>query len=645
MNPIRLSIDWTDATSGMSDVRFRHRFGTGSWSGWNDSIGSSGDTYWYDVPRTSWVNHTGEQLDWESNGTDMAGLSNATSSLDGMTILDDDTTAPYFANPSSDGNILDSNLSPYTLQIEWSDDIGFSEVEFRYSNDTVIWSPWDTYTGIVGNTYSYEIPRSEWIQSVGKDLYWQSRAEDDDDDRTGDALENSTDTLFAGSIADDDINAPIYVLKNHDNIYDNNTSDYLLSIDWLDETPFSFIEFRYRYDTDPWSAWNAYTGNSGDTYWYAIPRTEWIDKIGSKISWESRASDNDNDRNGDSLGESTGVNTAGWIFDDDLSPPISFISVAEYDPDTVSYSLKITAVDPSGWTAYIEYNYSDSPTVHSLSNSVFVGTTTTLAVEIEGSELGSHVGATISWRYRLDDNDNDRTGDSIGTAWSDWYQSSEIDIQPPTTTISPSGEMVNSDWYTGQVTVTLEATDDASGVDYTMFRIDNGTWSTYGSPSEITQSGIFTIEYYSVDKAGNSEDIGSITLSLDNSEPTSVSGSDTSITSGSTLGLDGSDSGDDVGIQSYAWKIEKDGTLIAILQGPYQTYAFTALGDYEVTLTVRDYAGNTDDSSFLVHVTEPEDDWISDWWFIFLIPIILVFLIFLAILVKRRRKKDKGKID
>jgi hypothetical protein len=205
--------------------------------------------------------------------------------------------------------------------------------------------------------------------------------------------------------------------------------------------------------------------------------------------------------------------------------------------------------------------------------------------------------------------------------------------------------MVNSDWYTGQVTVTLEASDDASGVDYTMFRIDNGAWSTYGSPSEITQSGIFTIEYYSVDKAGNSEDIGSITLSLDNSEPTSVSGSDTSITSGSTLGLDGSDSGDDVGIQSYEWKIEKDGTLIAILQGPYQTYAFTALGDYEVTLTVRDYAGNTDDSSFLVHVTEPEDDWISDWWFIFLIPIILVFLIFLAILVKRRRKKDKGKID
>jgi hypothetical protein len=643
MNHIRLEIDWTDATSGMSEVRFRHRFGAGSWSGWNDSTSSSGDTYWYDVPRASWINQTGEQLDWESNGTDMAGLSNATSSLDGMSILDDDTSAPYFSNPSSDGNILDSNLNPYKLQIDWSDDIGFSEVEFRYSNDTIAWSPWDIYTGISGNTYSYEIPRTEWIKSVGKDLYWQSRAKDNDDDRTGDSLENGTATLFAGSIADDDVDPPTYMLKSHGNIYDNDTSDYLLSIDWFDDTPFSYVEFRYRYDSDPWSSWHAYSGNSGDTYWYAIPRTEWIERIGARISWESRASDDDNDRNGDSLEKYTGLNTAGWIFDDDLSPPILINAVAIYNPESLSYCFKVTAVDPSGWTVYVEYNYSDSPTLNSLGNSVLAGSTTTLTVEIDGSELDDHVAATISWRYRLEDNDSDRTGDSIGTTWSDWYQSAEIDLQPPTTTISPSGEMVNSGWYIGQVTIALEATDDISGVDYTMFGIDNATWSTYGSPFEIVESGIFKIEYYSVDKAGNAESIGSLTLSVDNSEPISVSGTDTSILKDTTLDLDGSDSSDDVGIQSYEWKIEKDGNVIAILHGSHQTYLFAEPGDYGVTLTVWDQAGNTDESDFLVHVTEPVDDRIFDWWLILVIPIIIVIIILMAFFVRRRRKKEEKK--
>jgi hypothetical protein len=203
--------------------------------------------------------------------------------------------------------------------------------------------------------------------------------------------------------------------------------------------------------------------------------------------------------------------------------------------------------------------------------------------------------------------------------------------------------MINSEWYIGKLAVALEATDDISGVDYTMFRIDNGTWSMYDSPIEIAESSIFIIEYYSVDKAGNEEDIRSLELSLDNSEPISVSGSDTTIFRDTTLSLDGSDSCDDVGIRAYGWKIEKDGDVIAVLHSSHQTFVFNDPGEYTVTLTVWDYAGNSDESHFLVHVTEPADDWISYWWLILLLPIILVVLVLLAFFVRRRRKKEESK--
>ena len=78
---------------------------------------------------------------------------------------------------------------------------------------------------------------------------------------------------------------------------------------------------------------------------------------------------------------------------------------------------------------------------------------------------------------------------------------SEPDTTPPTTTCTIDG--------TYPVTITLVADDDGgSGVNYTMYRIDGGPWMIYtGEPIIITEPGAHTIDFYSVDNAGNAETI------------------------------------------------------------------------------------------------------------------------------------------
>lgn len=58
-------------------------------------------------------------------------------------------------------------------------------------------------------------------------------------------------------------------------------------------------------------------------------------------------------------------------------------------------------------------------------------------------------------------------------------------------------------------TVSLNATDATSGIAKTEYRIDDGNWTTYTAPIEITRAiADGPVEYHSVDAAGNTEASG-----------------------------------------------------------------------------------------------------------------------------------------
>jgi len=98
------------------------------------------------------------------------------------------------------------------------------------------------------------------------------------------------------------------------------------------------------------------------------------------------------------------------------------------------------------------------------------------------------------------------------------------DTTPPVTTIEfypdePTGE---NGWYASDIEVTLSATDDLSGISAIYYCIDSGEWKNYNGEFltfMIDEDGEHVIEYYSVDNAGNEEDVKSAELKMDQTSP------------------------------------------------------------------------------------------------------------------------------
>ncbi len=94
------------------------------------------------------------------------------------------------------------------------------------------------------------------------------------------------------------------------------------------------------------------------------------------------------------------------------------------------------------------------------------------------------------------------------------------DVTPPVTQVSLDAAPGNGGWLRSAVTVTLTATDDSSGVARTVYSVDGGsTWNTSTGPFVLSQEGTTTLQFYSVDVAGNAESIHSVPLRIDMTPP------------------------------------------------------------------------------------------------------------------------------
>jgi hypothetical protein len=111
---------------------------------------------------------------------------------------------------------------------------------------------------------------------------------------------------------------------------------------------------------------------------------------------------------------------------------------------------------------------------------------------------------------------------SVSVIPSTGNRASFDDISPPVTTctLNPPEPNGLNGWYVSDVEVTLNATDDMSGVNATYYRIDGGLWMTYTEPFNVTYDGEHTLQYRSVDNAGNVEDWKSVEFKIDQTPPT-----------------------------------------------------------------------------------------------------------------------------
>jgi hypothetical protein len=154
-----------------------------------------------------------------------------------------------------------------------------------------------------------------------------------------------------------------------------------------------------------------------------------------------------------------------------------------------------------------------------------------------------------------------------------------IDTTPPITTITLAGTQEGG-VYTSDVTVTLNAIDGQTGVNYTMYKLDSADWNIYTAPFVVTEDGSHTVLFYSVDNAGNQETEKSSTFTIEH--PVAVT-----ITVSGGLGVSATIK--NVGttdLLNIDWSIALDGKLIFVGKAKSGTITSLAAG---AEVTVKDF--------------------------------------------------------
>jgi hypothetical protein len=208
----------------------------------------------------------------------------------------------------------------------------------------------------------------------------------------------------------------------------------------------------------------------------------------------------------DSYGESTAGSL--WVFSTKANSPPVFGTPTPANGSVgnpLSFTWSIPIDDPDSdtfsWSIHCSNGLTSSGT--SATNG-----TKTLAL----SELA------LSTTYTVWVNATDPGGSGLYTR--KWYTFTTLsDSTPPITTIFFTGAIGENSWFVSPVTITLTATDDMTGVDYTMYRLDLGSWNMYTSPFAVSNDSTHMIEYYSVDNVGNTEPVKSADFKIDQTPP------------------------------------------------------------------------------------------------------------------------------
>lgn len=194
-----------------------------------------------------------------------------------------------------------------------------------------------------------------------------------------------------------------------------------------------------------------------------------------------------------------------------------------------------------------------------------------------------------------------------GTAWFDgasgdlvMFQfdgpSPTADISDPTGLISPSVNLL-------QINQTTNATYWLSDFRMGQFAFVVGDWSVVGltfTKDSIVPSG----EWLSVFSVGDFAGHGNGWVkhfTVDNIPPVANAGGDRQAIQNVITYLDGGNCSDNVGIVDYTWSFWDDSTYYEI-HGAAVPFAFTELGDHNVTLSVTDGAGHVSSTNVTITV-------------------------------------------
>jgi len=149
------------------------------------------------------------------------------------------------------------------------------------------------------------------------------------------------------------------------------------------------------------------------------------------------------------------------------------------------------------------------------------------------------------------------------------------DITPPETNCTLSGNMEGGT-FISDVLVTLNATDDFSGIATTMYKLDDTPWVGYTGPFAVTENGNHLLRFYSVDNAGNTEEEKTCEFTIQHPPSLQIT-----ITGGFGVKIHIKNLGN-VAVTNASWTLLLDGGLLLI--GKQKTGISTIEAGNEITL-------------------------------------------------------------
>lgn len=225
---------------------------------------------------------------------------------------------------------------------------------------------------------------------------------------------------------------------------------------------------------------------------------------------------------------------------------------------------------------------------------------------------------TAAWSegiYLITISANDTVGNSVIKIFT-----IKIDLTPPDSAVTP----IANYWNKAALTIRYTA-NDTNAIDNTTlwfrFSVNNVSWDAW-TPVSVDlfnlSSWLFNFsenngyyEFYSIanDTAGNIESAPTTAdarCSYDASSPEADAGPDMVVHEGTLVSFDASASTDNFNIVNYSWTFTFNGTPVSLFDVS-PSFNFTLVGNYTVTLTVRDAAGNSDTDTMIVTVTPSPD--------------------------------------
>lgn len=306
--------------------------------------------------------------------------------------------------------------------------------------------------------------------------------------------------------------------------YDTNMDSYML-MSLPDLTDHSLVHLTFQY----W-AWTGGSGLSDRLYieaymeqggWVQV----WTQPLASSGGWDNVQLPLSNGTTMVRFGfhsDASSDNYEGVYLDDliltvaDTIAPSSFVGPLAAFTSSNTTALACHVIDGGAlWDGYLQifYSFGGSGTYSLYSPSfnpsgVWSGTNVLFNFDEVGSQQGE---------YRFYSVATDLTGNMENEPL--FYDASTIfDDTAPATSVSTDGASPPH-WNPYNVTVTLAPSDNSSGVSSSRYRIDSGPWTEYGDSFIVNGDGSHTVQYYSVDAAGNTEIIRSIVVRIDMSAP------------------------------------------------------------------------------------------------------------------------------